>query len=54
MFRELNKLINNELPEQDLDNFSVIIGSNPSKGARSPNFGIKFIKQKKKYSKCYL
>ena len=48
MFRELNTLINNELPEQDLDNFSVIIGSNPSQGARSPILWNKVYKEEKK------
>ena len=47
MFRELNTLINNELPEQDLDNFSVIIGSNPSQGARSPILWNKVYKEEK-------
>ena len=51
MFRELNTLINNELPEQDLDNFSVIIGSNPSQGARSPILWNKVYKEEKKNTK---
>ena len=36
MFKDLNKIISNEITEYDLDSFSVIIGENPSKGARSP------------------
>ena len=36
MFKEINKLIDNHLIDSSLDNFSVIIGSSPSKGARSP------------------
>ncbi len=36
MFEELNKIINNKITEDDLDSFSVIIGENPSMGARSP------------------
>ncbi|MDC3080963.1 hypothetical protein OA385_01335 [Paracoccaceae bacterium] len=47
MFRELNTLINNEIAEQDLDNFSVIIGSNPSQGARSPLLWNKVYKEEK-------
>ena len=47
LFRELNTLINNEIPEQDLDNFSVIIGSNPSQGARSPLLWNKVYKEEK-------
>jgi len=36
MFKELNKIISNEITEYNLDSFSVIIGESPSKGARSP------------------
>ena len=36
MFKDLNKIISNEITEYNLDSFSVIIGENPSKGARSP------------------
>ena len=36
MFKELNKIISNEIREQNLETFSVIIGESPSKGARSP------------------
>lgn len=48
MFRELNQLINNEIHEQELDNFSVIIGSNPSQGARSPILWNKVYKEERK------
>jgi len=33
---EINELINNELIFNEKENFTAIIGSNPSKGARSP------------------
>ena len=36
MFKEINKIIKNEITEEDLESFSVIIGENPSTGARSP------------------
>ena len=36
MFKEINKIIDNQIIEEELEYFSVIIGSNPSKGARSP------------------
>ena len=36
MFKDLNKIISNEITEYNLDSFSVIIGESPSKGARSP------------------
>ena len=36
MFKSLNKIIDNELTETDLDFYSVIIGAKPSRGARSP------------------
>ena len=36
MFSQLNNLIENEISELNLDLYSVIIGSKPSKGARSP------------------
>ncbi len=37
MFKDLNKIISNEITEHDLESFSVIIGESPSKGARSPS-----------------
>ena len=36
MFRHLNKIIDNEIKELNLDFYSVIIGTKPSVGARSP------------------
>ena len=36
MFRYLNRIIENEVREADLDFYSVIIGRKPSLGARSP------------------
>ena len=36
MFRYLNKIIENEVREANLDFYSVIIGTKPSLGARSP------------------
>ena len=47
MFKELNQLINNAIHEQELDNFSVIIGSNPSQGARSPILWNKVYKEER-------
>ena len=47
MFKEINKLIDNHLIDSSLDNFSVIIGSNPSKGARSPILWNKVYKEEK-------
>ena len=36
MFKALNTIIENEIRESDLDFYSVIIGTKPSQGARSP------------------
>ena len=36
MFRHLNDIIDNEINEQNLDFYSVIIGTKPSESARSP------------------
>ena len=36
MFRLLNDIIDNEIKEPNLDFYSVIVGTKPSKGARSP------------------
>lgn len=36
MFRTLNNIIENEVTESELDFYSVIIGTKPSQGARSP------------------
>ena len=36
MFRPLNNIIDNEIRETNLDFYSVIVGTKPSRGARSP------------------
>ena len=36
MFSDLNNIIENNITDTNLDRFCAIIGSNPSKGARSP------------------
>ena len=36
MFKALNRIIENEISASNLDFYTVIIGTNPSKGARSP------------------
>tara|TARA_B100000963_G_scaffold323315_1_gene308051 strand:+ start:365 stop:1255 length:891 start_codon:yes stop_codon:yes gene_type:complete len=36
MFKALNSIIENEISESNLDFYTVIIGTKPSKGARSP------------------
>ena len=48
MFSDINKIIDNHLSQNYLDKFSVIIGSNPSKGARSPLLWNKVYKAEKK------
>lgn len=48
MFSEINKIIDNHLSQNSLDKFSVIIGFNPSKGARSPLLWNKVYKAEKK------
>ena len=45
---QLAKLIENHLSEHSLDYFSVILGMNPSKGARSPTLWNKVYKSEKK------
>ena len=45
---QLAKLIENDLSEQSLDYFSVILGINPSKGARSPTLWNKVYEREKK------
>ena len=37
MFKAINCIIDNEIRESNLDFYSVIIGTNPSRGARSPS-----------------
>ena len=44
MFRYLNKIIENEIREANLDFYSVIIGTKPSMGARSPKLWKKVYK----------
>lgn len=48
MFSDINKIIDNNLSQNSLDKFSVIIGYNPSKGARSPLLWNKVYKAEKK------
>ena len=36
MFSNLNNIIDNEIKETNLDFYSVIVGTKPSRGARSP------------------
>ena len=48
MFSDINKIIDNQLSQNSLDKFSVIIGNNPSKGARSPLLWNKVYKAEKK------
>ena len=36
MFKDLNPIIENEISESNLDFYTVIIGTKPSQGARSP------------------
>ena len=48
MFSEINRIIDNHLTQNSLDKFSVIIGYNPSKGARSPLLWNKVYKAEKK------
>ena len=48
MFSDINKIIDNHLNQNYLEKFSVIIGSNPSKGARSPLLWNKVYKAEKK------
>ena len=48
MFEALNNLIENEVRELKLDFYSVIIGTTPSKGARSPKLWNKVYEREKK------
>ena len=50
MLKEINKIIENDVIEDDLEYFSVIIGENPSKGARSPTLWNKVYNAEKKKS----
>ena len=48
MFRHLNKIIENEIKEPNLDFYSVIVGTKPSEGARSPKLWNKVYKYEEK------
>ena len=48
MFSDINNIIQNNIPETDLDYFCVILGLNPSKGARSPILWNKVFSAEKK------
>ncbi len=48
MFRQLNKIIENEIKESNLDFYSVIVGTKPSVGARSPKLWNKVYKYEEK------
>ena len=48
MFRHLNEIIENEIKEPDLDFYSVIVGTKPSVGARSPKLWNKVYKYEEK------
>ena len=48
MFRYLNRIIENEVREANLDFYSVIIGTKPSMGARSPKLWNKVYEYEKK------
>ncbi len=51
MLKEINKIIENDVIEDDLEYFSVIIGENPSTGARSPTLWNKVYDAEKKRAK---
>ncbi len=48
MFRHLNDIIENEIKEPNLDFYSVIVGTKPSMGARSPKLWNKVYKYEEK------
>ncbi len=48
MFRHLNEFIENEIKERGLDFYSVIVGTKPSMGARSPKLWNKVYKYEEK------
>ena len=53
--RDLNKLLINKINIKNKNNFALIIGLTPSKGARSPalwNSAYKFFKKKNKNVSC--
>ena len=49
MFSRLNDIMNNEINEQNLDFYSVIVGTKPSVGARSPKLWNKCYKYEEKF-----
>ena len=54
MFRHLNDIIENEIKEPNLDFYSVIVGTKPSMGARSPKLWNKVYKyEEKKFEWCH-
>ena len=53
MFRYLNRIIENEVREAYLDSYSVIIGTKPSLGARSPKLWNKVYEYEEKKSEWY-
>ena len=53
MFRYLNSIIENEVQEANIDFYSVIIGSKPSLGARSPKLWNKVYEYEKKKFEWY-
>ena len=48
MFEAINRIIENEIKESNLDSYSVILGISPSEGARSPNLWNKVYEFEKK------
>ena len=48
MFSDINNIIENNIYDNDLDQFCVIIGLNPSKGARSPTLWNRVFSAEKK------
>ena len=48
MFKALNPIIENEVSESNLDFYTVIIGTKPSQGARSPKLWNRVYKYEEK------
>ena len=48
MFSDINNIIENNIYDNDLDQFCVILGLNPSKGARSPTLWNRVFSAEKK------
>ena len=53
MFKYLNNIIENEVEEANLDFYSVIVGTKPSIGARSPKLWNKVYTYEEKRSEWY-